>query len=163
MTSAEKRTILEAAIDRAYTAIAETTGAEMKDGQFGNFLYNICHMENIAAGLVGGEEDQREVTGAVESQNPCPGPAADAGTAKEPLAVEAAEPEQTPAEDEGETEEPTTYTKEEVKSALARARVKGVNAVAVLRQVGADSFQTLTSNKYAEVMRIIEQELANAS
>ena len=163
MTSAEKRTILEAAIARAYTAIAETTGAEMKDGQFGNFLYNICHMENIAAGLVGGEEGQRGVTGAVESQNPCPGPAADAGTAKESLAVEAAEPEQTPAEDEGETEEPTTYTKEEVKSALARARVKGVNAVAVLRQVGADSFQTLTSNKYAEVMRIIEQELANAS
>ena len=162
MTSAEKRTILEAAIDRAYTAIAETSGAEMKDGQFGNFLYNICHMENIAAGLVGGEEDQREVTGAVGDPNLCPGPS-EAGTTKEPLAVEAAEPEQTPAEDEGETEEPTTYTKEEVKSALARARVKGVNAVAVLRQVGADSFQTLTSNKYAEVMRIIEQELANAS
>ena len=148
MTSAEKRTILEDAIDRAYTAIAETSGAEMKDGQFGNFLYNICHMENIAAGLVGGEE--------------CPGPS-EAGTAKEPLAVEAAEPEQTTAEDEGEGEEQVTYTKEEVKSALARARVKGVNAVAVLRKVGADSFQTLTSNKYAEVMRIIEQELANAS
>ena len=162
MTSAEKRTILEAAIDRAYTAIAETPGAEMKDGQFGNFLYNICHMENIAAGLVGGEEGQREVTGAVGDQSLCPGPS-EAGTAKEPLEVEAAEPEQTPAEDEGETEEPTTYTKEEVKSALAKARVKGVNAVAVLRQVGADSFQTLTSNKYAEVMRIIEQELANAS
>ena len=162
MTSAEKRTILEAAIDRAYTAIAETTGAEMKDGQFGNFLYNICHMENIAAGLVGGEEDQREVTGAAGDQSLCPGPS-EAGTTKEPLAVEAAESEQTPAEDEGETKEPTTYTKEEVKSALARARVKGVNAVAVLRQVGADSFQTLTSNKYAEVMRIIEQELADAS
>ena len=160
MTSDEKRTILEAAIARAYTAIAETSGAEMKDGQFGNFLYNICHMENIAAGLVGGEEGQREATGAVESQNPCPGPS-DTGTTKEPLAVEAAESEQTPTEDEG--EEPTTYTKEEVKSALARARVKGVNAVAVLRQVGADSFQTLTSNKYAEVMRIIEQELADAS
>ena len=162
MTSSEKRTILEAAIDRAYTAIAETTGAEMKDGQFGNFLYNICHMESIAAGLVGGEEGQQRVTGAVGDPNLCPG-ASGAGTTKEPLAVEAAEPEQTPAEDEGETEEPTTYTKEEVKSALARARVKGVNAVAVLRQVGADSFQTLTSNKYAEVMRIIEQELANAS
>ena len=163
MTSAEKRTILEAAIARAYTAIAETTGAEMKDGQFGGLLYNICHMENIAAGLVGGEEDQREVTGAVGDQSLCPGPDDETGTTKEPLAVEAAESEQTPAEDEGETEEPTTYTKEEVKSALARARVKGVNAVAVLRQVGADSFQTLTSNKYAEVMRIIEQELANAS
>ena len=32
MTSAEKRTILEDAIDRAYTAIAETSGEEMKDG-----------------------------------------------------------------------------------------------------------------------------------
>ena len=161
MTSAEKRTILEAAIARAYTAIAETTGAEMKDGQFGNFLYNICHMENIATHLAGGEEDQLEVTEAVESQNQCPGPDADVGTTKESLAVEPAEPEQPPAETEN--EEPTTYTKEEVKSALAKARVKGVNAVAVLRQVGADSFQTLTSNKYAEVMRIIEQELANAS
>ena len=163
MTSAEKRTILEDAIDRAYTAIAETPGAEMKDERFGDLLFNIDHMESIALDLVGGEEGQREVTRAVESQNQCPGPDADAGTTKESIAVEAAESEQTPAEDETETEEPTTYTKEEVKSALAKARVKGVNAVAVLRQVGADSFQTLTSNKYAEVMRIIEQELANAS
>ena len=163
MTSAEKRTILEDAIDRAYTAIAEISGAEMKDERFRDLLFNIDRMEDLAMRLSVPEEGQREITGAVESQNPCPGPAADTGTSKEPLAVEAAESEQTPDEDEGETEEPTTYTKEEVKSALAKARVKGVNAVAVLRQVGADSFQTLTSNKYAEVMRIIEQELANAS
>ena len=165
MNNKEKRTILEAAIARAYTAIGESSGAEMKDERFGDLLYNIDQMERLAAGLVGGEEGQREVTRAVESQNQCPGPDADAGTTKESIAVEAAESEQTPAEDEGETEteEPTTYTKEEVKSALAKARVKGVNAVAVLRQVGADSFQTLTSNKYAEVMRIIEQELADAS
>ena len=161
MTSAEKRTIVEAAIARAYTAIAETSVSEMKDERFGDLLFNIDHMESIALDLVGGEEGQREVTRAVESQNQCPGPDADAGTTKESSAVEPAEPEQPPAETEN--EEPVTYTKEEVKSALARARVKGVNAVAVLRQVGADSFQTLTSNKYAEVMRIIEQELANAS
>ena len=159
MTSAEKRTILEAAIDRAYTIISESSVAEMLDTPFGDLLFHIDQMESLAAGLAGGEEDQLEVTEAVESQNQCPGP--DAGTTKESLAVEEAESEQTPTEDEG--EEPTTYTKEEVKSALAKARVKGVNAVAVLRQVGADSFQTLTSNKYAEVMRIIEQELANAS
>ena len=163
MTSAEKRTILEAAIDRAYAAIAETPGAEMKDARLGDLLFNIDQMEHIAARLPAVEDGQQEVTGAVGDQNLCPGPDDEAGTAKESLAVEAAESEQTPAEDEGETEEPTTYTKEEVKSALAKARVKGVNAVAVLRQVGADSFQTLTSNKYAEVMRIIEQELANAS
>lgn len=159
MTNEEKRTILEAAIDRAFTAISETPGAEMKDERFGYLLYNLDRMENIAANLTDDEGGQQEVTGAVESQNPCPGPDANAGTAKESLAVEAAEPEQTTAE----AEEPTKYTKEEVKSALAKARVRGVNAVAVLRQVGADSFQTLTSNKYAEVMRIIEQELANAS
>ena len=135
----------------------------MKDERFRDLLFRIDRLEHIASGLVGSEEGQREATGAVESQNPCPSPDADAGTTKEPLAVEAAESEQTPAEDEGKTEEPTTYTKEEVKSALAKARVKGVNAVAVLRRVGADSFQTLTSNKYAEVMRIIEQELADAS
>lgn len=162
MTSAEKRTILEAAIDRAYTAIAETPGAEMKDERLRDLMFNIERMEDLAMRLSVAEEGQREITGAVGDTNLCPGPS-DAGTVKESSAVEAAEPEQTPAEDEGETEEPTTYTKEEVKSALAKARVKGVNAVAVLRQVGADSFQTLTSNKYAEVMRIIEQELADAS
>ena len=163
MTNKEKRTILEAAIDRAYTDISETPGAEMKDERLRDLMFNIERMEDLAMRLRVSEEGQQEATGAVESQNPCPGPDANAGTTKESLAVEAAEREQTPAEDEGETEEPTTYTKEEVKSALARARVKGVNAVAVLRQVGADSFQTLTSNKYAEVMRIIEQELADAS
>lgn len=163
MTSAEKRTILEAAIDRAYTIISESSVAEMLDTPFGDLLFHIDQMESLAAGLVGCEEDQRKVTRAVESQNQCPGPDDEAGTAKESSAVEPAEPEQTPAEGETETEEQAAYTKEEVKSALAKARVKGVNAVAVLRQVGADSFQTLTSNKYAEVMRIIEQELANAS
>ena len=164
MTSAEKRTILEAAIARAYTAIGESSGAKMQDERFRDLLYNIDQMERIATSLSGVEEDQQKVTGAAESQNPCHGPS-DTVTTKESLAVEASESEQTTdeTEGEGEGEEPTTYTKEEVKSALAKARVKGVNAVAVLRQVGADSFQTLTSNKYAEVMRIIEQELANAS
>ena len=160
MSNEEKRAILYDAVARAYNAIAETPGDEMKSERFGYLLYNLDRMENIAAGLSESEEGQQEATGTVESQNPCPGPS-DAGTAKESLAVEEAEPEQTTAEGEG--EEPTTYTKEEVKSALANARVKGVNAVAVLRQVGADSITTLTSNKYAEVMRIIEQELANAS
>ena len=166
MTRFEKRTILEAAIARAYTAIGESSGAEMQDERFRDLLYNIDQMERIATSLSGVEEDQQKVTGAAESQNPCHGPS-DTVTTKESLAVEASESEQTTdeteGEGEGEGEEPTTYTKEEVKSALAKARVKGVNAVAVLRQVGADSFQTLTSNKYAEVMRIIEQELADAS
>lgn len=161
MDNKEKLSILTAAIDRAYTAIAETPGAEMKDGRFGDLLYNLDGLENLATHLSRTEEDQWDVTEAVGDPNLCHGPDDEAGTTKESLAVEAAESEQTPAEDEG--EEQATYTKEEVKSALARARVKGVNAVAVLRKVGADSFQTLTSNKYAEVMRIIEQELANAS
>ena len=161
MTSAEKRTILEAAIARAYTDIAKTPGAEMKDERFGDLLFHIDQMEILAANLTDDEGGQQEVTGSVGDPNLCPGPADNTGTTKEPLAVEAAESEQTTAEDEG--EEQVTYTKEEVKSALAKARVKGVNAVAVLRKVGADSFQTLTSNKYAEVMRIIEQELADAS
>ena len=158
MTSKEKLSILTAAIARAYTDLAKTPGAEMEDARFGDLLFHIDQMEILAANLTDDEGGQQEFTGAVGDPNLCPGPS-DAGTAKESLAVEAAEPEQTTAE----AEEPTTYTKEEVKSALAKARVKGVNAVAVLRQVGADSFQTLTSNKYAEVMRIIEQELANAS
>lgn len=161
MTNKEKRTILENAIARAYTAIDNSSGLEMKDVRFGDLLYIIDRMENIVAGLTGTEESQQEATGAVKDPNLCPDPEDNAGTTKESLAVEAAEPEQTAVV--GEAEEQTTYTKEEVKSALAKARVKGVNIVAVLRQVGADGFQTLTSNKYAEVMQIVEQELANAS
>ena len=161
MTNKEKLSILTAAIARAYTAIGETSGAEMEDERFGNLLLNIARMESLATDLVGGEEGQQEITGAVGDSNLGLSPDDNTGTTKESLAVEAVEPEPTTAADD--TEEQETYTKEEVKSALAKARVKGVNAVAVLRQVGADSFQTLTSNKYAEVMRIIEQELANAS
>ena len=163
MTSAEKRAILEAAIDRAYAVISESSVAEMMGTPFGDLLFHIDQMEHMAINHRGTEDDCNEPNDDVGDQNLCPGPDDEAGTAKESLAVEAAESEQTPTEYEGETEEATSYTKEEVKSALAKARVKGVNAVAVLRQVGADSFQTLTSNKYAEVMRIIEQELANAS
>lgn len=165
MTSAEKRTIVEAAIARAYTAIAETSGSEMKDERFGDLLFNINTLEHLEIKHGGTEADCNEPKDDGWEPNQRQSHS-DAGTTKEPLAVDAVdatEPEQTTAEDKGETEEPTTYTKEEVKSALAKARVKGVNAVAVLRQVGADSFQTLTSNKYAEVMRIIEQELADAS
>ena len=161
MTDKEKLSILTAAIDRAYTAISETPGAEMKDERLRDLMFNIERMEDLAMRLSVAEEGQQEVDGAVGDPNLCPGHDDEAGTTKESLAVETAESEQTPAE--GETEEQAAYTKEEVKSALAKARVKGVNAVAVLRQVGADSFQTLTSNKYAEVMRIIEQELADAS
>ena len=159
MNNKEKRTILEAAIARAYTAIAETSGAEMKDERLRVLMFNIERMEDLVADLSDGEEGQREVTGTVGDLNQGHGPDDDAGTAKESLAVEATEPEQTTAE----AEKQETYTKEEVKSALAKARVKGVNAVAVLRQVGADSFQKLTSKKYAEVMRNIEQENANAT
>ena len=163
MSNEEKRAILYDAVARAYNVIAETPGDEMKDERFGYLLYNLDRMENIAADLPESEEGQREATGTVESQNPCPGPEAEAGTAKESLAVETAEPEQTPTEaQEQETQKPT-MTIEELKAVLIDVRKKGVNVPALLRQVGADSFQTLTSNKYAEVMRIIEQELANAS
>ena len=163
MNNKEKRAILEAAIARAYTAIDETSGAEMKDERFGDLLFNIDHMESLAADQALGEEGQQGVTGTVESQNPCPGPEAEAGTAKESLAVETAEPEQTPTEaKEQETQKPT-MTIEELKAVLIDVRKKGVNVPALLRQVGADSITTLTSNKYAEVMRLIEQELADAS
>ena len=96
MNNKEKRTILEAAIDRAYTAIAETPGAEMKDERFGDLLFRIDQLEHIASRLVEGEEGQQEFTGAVGDPNLCPGPS-DAGTAKEPLAVETTKSEQTPA------------------------------------------------------------------
>ena len=163
MSNEEKRTILYDAVARAYNAIAETPGDEMKSERFGYLLYNLDRMENIAADLRESEAGQQEATGVVESQNPCPGPKTEAGTAKESLAVEATEPEQTPAEaEEQETQKPT-MTIEELKAVLIDVRKKGVNVPALLRQVGADSITTLTSNKYAEVMRLIEQELADAS
>ena len=161
MSNEEKRTILYDAVARAYNAIAETPGDEMKSERLGYLPYNLDRMENIAADLRESEAGRQEAPGVVESQNQCPGP--DAGTAKESLAVETAEPEQTPTEaKEQETQKPT-MTIEELKAVLIDVRKKGVNVPALLRQVGADSITTLTSNKYAEVMQLIEQELANAS
>ena len=163
MTNEEKRTILYDAVARAYNAIAETPGDEMKSERFGYLLYNLDRMENLAANLSESEEGQQEATGAVESQNPCPGPEAEAGTAKESLAVGTAEPEQTPAEaEEQETRKPT-MTREEMKAVLIDVRKKGVNVPALLRQVGADSIITLTEDKFDDVMRLIEQELSDAS
>lgn len=149
MTNKEKQDILVAAIDRAYTVISETAGKEMQDQTFGDLLFHIERMGALAAELNSAEPEAHA-----------------SAPVSEPSEETEPEQAQTPKEatpSESEKEGAPTYTREEVKRALARARVKGVNAMAVLRQVGADSFMTLTENKFAEVMQIIEQELANAS
>ena len=51
MSNEEKRTILEAAIDRAFTAISETPGAEMMDERLRDLMFNIERMEDLATRL----------------------------------------------------------------------------------------------------------------
>ena len=101
MTSAEKRTILEAAIARAYTAIAETPGSEMKDGRFGDLLFNINTLEHLAIKHRGTEADCHEPNDDVGEPNsfPCH---PDSGTAKESLEA----PQEQPAPEPEETEKP---------------------------------------------------------
>lgn len=103
MTSAEKRTILEAAIARAYTAIAETSGAEMKDERFGDLLFNINTLEHLAIKHDGTEDDCHEPNDDVGEPNSFPGHP-DAGTTKESLGV----PSETPATEPEENEKGRT-------------------------------------------------------
>ena len=49
MTNKEKRTILEAAIDRAYTIISESSVAEMMGTPFGDLLFHIDQLESFCA------------------------------------------------------------------------------------------------------------------
>ena len=82
MTSVEKSAILEAAIARAYTAIAATSGSEMKDERFGDLLFNINTLEHLAIKHRGTEADCHEPNDDVGEPNsfPCH---PDSGTAKE--------------------------------------------------------------------------------
>lgn len=174
MTSSEKRTILEAAIARAYTAIAETSGAEMKDERFGDLLFNINTLEHLAIKHDGTEADCHEPNDDVGWPNSFPGHP-DAGTTKESLGV----PSETPATEPEESEKPElekepenpgsekpegeTFKPAEVRAALASARLKGVNVAELLRKFGAGNFSALPESRYADVMRAVKQELADAA
>ncbi len=50
-------------------------------------------------------------------------------------------------------EEPTkTYTKEEVRAALAKSRKNGVNVTELLDELGYDNFSAVPAGKYGEIM-----------
>ena len=174
MTSAEKRTIVEAAIARAYTAIAETPGSEMKDERFGDLLFNINTLEHLAIKHRGTEADCHEPNDDVGEPNsfPCH---PHAGTAKEALEVPQEQPAPEPEESakpelEKEPENPgsekpggETFKPAEVRAALASARLKGVNVAELLRKFGAGNFSALPESRYADVMQAVKQELADAA
>ena len=165
MTSDQKIKVLSDALDRAYQAVESSSAEDMREHWFAQLMNNLGQLEEMGLrihftrdkelGLPNsgtGESDVQET----ERVSIVSGATGDDGTPKESLEV----PSETPATEPEEAENPApTYTREEVKRALARARVKRVNVVAVLRQVGTDSFLTLTENKFAEVMQIIEQEV----
>ena len=66
----------------------------------------------------------------------------------EPSVEEYAPPVMEPAE-----EEPTkTYTKEEVRAALAKSRKQGVNVTELLDELGYDNFSAVPAGKYGEIM-----------
>lgn len=57
----------------------------------------------------------------------------------------ASDPE--PAKDTG-----TSYTKEDVRAALAKARKSGVNVAELLGELGYDNFSAVPAGKYGEIM-----------
>lgn len=174
MTSAEKRTILEAAIARAYTAIAETSGAEMKDERFGDLLFNINTLEHLAIKHDGTKENRHDPNDEVGEPSSFPGDP-DEGTTKESLEVPSETPAPEPEENvkpelEKEPENPgsekpggETFKPAEVRAALASARLKGVNVAELLRKFGAGNFSALPESRYADVMQAVKQELADAA
>jgi hypothetical protein len=65
-------------------------------------------------------------------------------------------PEETPEEDTPPWEEPApTYSREEVRAALAKARKTGLNVTELLSEYGVDNFSALPAGKYAEIMERI--------
>lgn len=74
----------------------------------------------------------------------------------EPPVMEAPEPDPKP-----EPEEAPTYTKEEVRAELARARKKGINVTDLLKKFGVDNFSALPAAKYTDMVN--EILLATAS
>ena len=169
MNNKEKLSILTAAIARAYTAIDESSGAEMKDERFRDLLFNIDRMEIEAESLnvvESTEPSQPDMPSCVSS---------DTGTTKESLEVPSETPAPEPEENvkpelEKEPENPgsekpggETFKPAEVRAALASARLKGVNVAELLRKFGAGNFSALPESRYADVMQAVKQELANAS
>ena len=67
------------------------------------------------------------------------------------------EPEPEPAVPEmDEPEEEKTYTKEEVRAALAKSRKNGTNVAELLQDMGYDNFTAVPAAKYGELMLKLE-------
>lgn len=73
-----------------------------------------------------------------------------------PKTEPASDPEPTP-EPEPAADTGKTYTKEEVRAALAQSRKKGVNVTELLAEFGAANFTGLPAAKYPEVMARLEE------
>ena len=172
MTSAEKRTILEAAIARAYTAIAETSGAEMKDERFGDLLFNINTLEHLAIKHDGTKDDCHEPNDDVGEPNSFPGhPDAEPHLEPEPATVVDEQEENAAQELEKEPEKPGSEKPEEVykdwqvRAALANLRTKtGASPKEILASFGFNGFTSVPADKNPEIMKAVkEQERAHAS
>lgn len=75
------------------------------------------------------------------------------GTPVEPVVVEPTEEPEPTESVETEPEEPAkTYSKEEVRAALAKSRKQGVNVTELLDELGYDNFSAVPAGKYGEIM-----------
>lgn len=74
-------------------------------------------------------------------------------TPEEPVSEPAAEPVPEPApETESAPETGRSYTKEEVRAALAESRKRGVKVTALLGELGYDNFSAVPAGEYGAVM-----------
>lgn len=70
-----------------------------------------------------------------------------------PVVEETAAPAPVSSEPTEELEEPAkTYSKEEVRAALAKSRKQGVNVTELLGELGYDNFSAVPAGKYGEIM-----------
>lgn len=148
-TITQKLNTLRRVEDLAYQKLAELTAEDILSDNCAkslNILERI-HWFRMAMPAV------------AESSNPEPIPV------KEAMPVATPEPEPTPVvEPKAEvivTPEThgKTYKSSEVRAALAKARLNGLNVVELLKKFGADNFNSLSEDKYPAVM----EEIGHAS
>jgi hypothetical protein len=164
MTQEEKLKILLEAEERAYKAIADTEGKDMDTERFQYLLSAASTLGHRVHMMETAEGERPRSTGLTFTMEPKTEPPAEPAEPEKPAEPEPAEPE-TPETVENAEPEKTSDSKpvpkmEEVRGALAKARLKGLNVPAFLKEFGVDNFTKLPESKYAEALEKVTAFLA---
>ena len=146
MTKAEKREILNQALDNAYREISEAGVDLLYTTEFRTLIKNVQDMEWMTQSQLA--DDGGAMMPACEEPEPKkPKPV----EPEKPEPVEPEKPETAAAPTPAEPDTPQ-YKMEDVRAALAKARGRGVNVSEIIRSFGADNFQQITKEQYPAIM-----------